>query len=151
MVFIVGGKAQGKLEYALNIYKGREQKNPAVCDGAVCTPEELRQAEIVDHLHEFIRRYPESELCLRKDAVVICDEVGSGIVPLDREERIFRDRVGRTGCRIAAEADCVIRIVYGLPVYLKGEPDFHETITKATYKKHVSHIGETQNCGKIKP
>ena len=42
MVFIVGGKAQGKLEYALNIYKGREQKNPAVCDGAVCTPEELR-------------------------------------------------------------------------------------------------------------
>ncbi len=139
MIFIVGGRAQGKLSYALSIYTDmRQRKNaagsrkeeekaekppaeavPPVCDGAACTPQELSRAGIVDHLHEFIRRYPEEEPRLREDAVVICDEVGSGIVPADREEREFRERVGRIGCRIAAEADSVIRIVCGIPVRLK--------------------------------
>ena len=148
MIFIVGGRAQGKRKYALSLYRDmQEQRNAAgsgeralteeqlkmaasgsgdaaeekeiVCDGAVCTPQELGRAVIIDHLHEFIRRYPGKEPQLRRDAVVICDEVGSGIVPVDREEREFRERVGRIGCRIAEEADSVIRVVYGIPVRLK--------------------------------
>ena len=41
MEFIVGGKAQGKLDYVLKKYGLTEEQ---VCDGAVCTPEELAAA-----------------------------------------------------------------------------------------------------------
>ena len=56
MEFIVGGKAQGKLDYVLKKYGLTEEQ---VCDGAVCTPEELAAAPAVNHFHEFIRRFPQ--------------------------------------------------------------------------------------------
>ena len=77
MEFIVGGKAQGKLDYVLKKYGLTEEQ---VCDGAVCTPEELAAAPAVNHFHEFIRRFPESRPLFRRDAAVICDEVGCGVV-----------------------------------------------------------------------
>ena len=98
MEFIVGGKAQGKLDYVLKKYGLTEEQ---VCDGAVCTPEELAAAPAVNHFHEFIRRFPESRPLFRRDAAVICDEVGCGVVPVNAEERFWRDAVGRAGCRAA--------------------------------------------------
>ncbi len=116
MEFIVGGKAQGKLDYVLKKYGLTEEQ---VCDGAVCTPEELAAAPAVNHFHEFIRRFPESIPLFRRDAAVICDEVGCGVVPVNAEERFWRDAVGRAGCRAAAEADSVVRIVCGIAIPLK--------------------------------
>ena len=116
MEFIVGGKAQGKLDYVLKKYGLTEEQ---VCDGAVCTPEELAAAPAVNHFHEFIRRFPESRPLFRRDAAVICDEVGCGVVPVNAEERFWRDAVGRAGCRAAAEADSVVRIVCGIAIPLK--------------------------------
>ena len=55
----------------------------------------------------------------RRDAAVICDEVGCGVVPVNAEERFWRDAVGRAGCRAAAEADSVVRIVCGIAIPLK--------------------------------
>lgn len=114
--FVVGGKAQGKLNYVMEKYGFKKEE---VCDGAVCTPEELESAAVVDRYHEFIRRFPESRPVFRRDAVVICDEVGGGIVPSDPEERKWREAAGRAGYRAAAEADSVVRVVCGIPVRLK--------------------------------
>ena len=36
------------------------------------------------------------------DTVIICEEVGNGIVPLDSFEREYRERLGRLLCEIAA-------------------------------------------------
>ena len=116
MDFIVGGKAQGKLAYVMQHYRiSRED----VCDGAVCTPEEAEHAAVLWRYHEFIRRFPECRPVFRGDAVVLCDEVGCGIVPVDREERQWRENVGRAGCVLAAEAERVTRIVCGIPIRLK--------------------------------
>ena len=101
MEFIVGGKAQGKLDYVLKKYGLTEEQ---VCDGAVCTPEELAAAPAVNHFHEFIRRFPESRPLFRRDAAVICDEVGCGVVPMEKKERDWRERVGRTCCALAERA-----------------------------------------------
>ena len=56
---------------------------------------------------------------LRKKEVVIVCEVGSGIVPLDRNERETREQTGRLVNRLAAEAEHVVRMVCGLPQVLK--------------------------------
>ncbi len=119
MDLIVGGKAQGKREYMIKAYGLDAAAQAQICDGASCTPQELERAVYVDRFQEFVRRYPEYEPKLREDAVVICDEVSSGIVPLQREERQWRENVGKAGCRVAAEARRVIRVVFGVPVRIK--------------------------------
>lgn len=55
----------------------------------------------------------------REDAVIICDEVGLGVVPISEEERIYRQAVGRLCCRLAQKADCVERVFCGIAVRIK--------------------------------
>ena len=52
--------------------------------------------------------------------VVVSDEVGSGIVPMHAGARAYRDLVGITHQRLAAQADEVHLLVAGLPITLKG-------------------------------
>ena len=54
--------------------------------------------------------------------VVICDEVGCGLVPLDPAQARWRERVGRACCELARRATCVVRVCCGIPAYLKGRP-----------------------------
>ena len=54
------------------------------------------------------------------DAVLTCDEIGGGIVPLDGGERRWREETGRAlGLLAAAEGTRLIRVWYGLPEVLK--------------------------------
>lgn len=52
--------------------------------------------------------------------VVVCTEVGAGVVPIDPEERAFREAAGRLAVALAKRARCVVRVVCGLPQVLKG-------------------------------
>ena len=54
------------------------------------------------------------------DRVIVMDEVGSGIVPMEKADRLWREACGRCGCMIAARADRVIRLVCGIPTIIKG-------------------------------
>ena len=47
------------------------------------------------------------------------DEVGCGIVPLSREDRDYREAVGRAGQKLAEAAREVWRIQCGIPVRIK--------------------------------
>jgi adenosylcobinamide kinase/adenosylcobinamide-phosphate guanylyltransferase len=60
--------------------------------------------------------------CAELDGTVIfvANEVGMGIVPDNALSRQFRDLAGRCNQSIAAGSDCVILVVSGLPVYIKG-------------------------------
>ncbi len=51
--------------------------------------------------------------------VIICNEVGCGIVPVDRTDRLYRETVGRCLCRLAEYSQVVERIVCGLGMRLK--------------------------------
>jgi adenosyl cobinamide kinase/adenosyl cobinamide phosphate guanylyltransferase len=51
--------------------------------------------------------------------IVLCDEVGCGVVPMDREERVWRETVGRLCCRMAGQAERVDRVFCGLAMRLK--------------------------------
>lgn len=128
MELYVGGTAQGKLTYVLE----KQNKNGntiTVADGESCTAEEIKKADIINHLHLFVKRWleegkPKEELL---DAIkqadpkvlLICDEVGAGVVPMKREERDWRETVGRLCCELAKEADRVERIICGIGVRVK--------------------------------
>ena len=55
-----------------------------------------------------------------KPVVMVSNEVGMGLVPDNPLGRRFRDTVGLVNQRIAAEADEVVFMVSGLPLYVKG-------------------------------
>lgn len=125
MRLIVGGRAQGKRAYVETWVPAR-----LIADGKDCGPEALERALALDHLHLLIRRWldagksPLAEaLALAKrrpDLTVICDEVGCGVVPMDRAEREWREAVGRVCCALAKEAE-VERVVCGIPRLLQAK------------------------------
>jgi len=53
------------------------------------------------------------------DCVIAANEVGAGVVPMRKEDRLFREAVGRALCVIAQEAKQVTRCVCGIGVRIK--------------------------------
>ena len=51
--------------------------------------------------------------------VVISCEVGGGVIPLDRGERIWRENAGRLACLLADRADRVILVHCGIGICIK--------------------------------
>ena len=110
MELYIGGTAQGKKVYVTQV-RG------------------IAEARIWDNFEEWFREKlqesaskspsPEAESMAYPDTVIICDEVGSGIVPLDSFEREYRERLGRLLCEIAAKAERVERIVCGIGQRIK--------------------------------
>ena len=56
---------------------------------------------------------------LKNFKVVICDEIGAGVVPMDRFERQWRDEAGLLYQALAREAVIVDRVWAGLAMRLK--------------------------------
>ncbi len=85
---------------------------------------------IVNHFHTWVRGRlteggcPEAEIraFLERcgDCVIICDEIGNGIVPGDRFEREYRERTGRILIELAARAERVERVICGIGQRIKS-------------------------------
>ena len=54
------------------------------------------------------------------EAVVVTDEVGCGIVPLEPFERDWREQTGRICTRLAAASRKVYRVILGIGKEIKG-------------------------------
>jgi adenosylcobinamide kinase/adenosylcobinamide-phosphate guanylyltransferase len=65
-------------------------------------------------LIEAVQRHPGT-------VIFVSGEVGLGIVPENREARLFRDLLGRCNQLLAASADQVTLVACGLPLHLKQE------------------------------
>lgn len=123
MILIIGGRGQGKLDYVRMAYNVKEEEIGT----------DLGQCRVVYGLHNVIRSMveageaPQTAVLAHSQAhpqtIYICDEVGSGVVPIDPGQREWREAVGRCCCALAKEARRVERIFCGLPLVLKGEAE----------------------------
>lgn len=118
MILLIGGTGQGKLVYALE--KTRFSPEDVAYD-----PISARTKPIFDGLAAWVRAHPGEGLGDLLEAnpgvVILCDEVGCGVVPVDPAERAWREEVGRLCCDLAKKAQRVERIFCGLSMVLKGE------------------------------
>ena len=121
---IIGGAFQGKLDYAKKLYPDIEWT-----DGSECALEEIATCSAMNCFHLYVRRWMKAgrtkeELTdtLRKsdrELILICDEVGCGLVPVDAFEREYREAVGRICTVFARRADRVDRVVCGIGTQIK--------------------------------
>lgn len=115
MILVIGGKASGKLDYVRSL--GYEDK--AIADAV------LDGRPVLYNLQDLVFADPKAspqlfEALLEKE-VVVCQELGSGIIPAQAGDREAREATGRLCNRLAAQADQVVRLVCGLPLILKSK------------------------------
>lgn len=127
MQLYIGGFAQGKLNLVLEEHHLSPED---VADGAkIQTEEELRGKKVLNHYHLLVKRQLEQKISpedfilqIKNDfpkLILISDEVGNGIVPMDAFSRDYRERLGRILCDLAAESEKVVRVFCGIGQRLK--------------------------------
>ena len=57
---------------------------------------------------------------LFKDKIIISDEISSGIVPLKKEDRMWREETGRCLQYLSKESSCVYRVFCGISTIIKS-------------------------------
>lgn len=140
MELYIGGFAQGKLEYVKCRYNENQKTEKLFVKVIDCVDSHykkmLLETEcdilILNHLHLWVRDLLDEGMEEEKiqttilswiksnpDAIVICDELGNGIVPIKKQERIWREQTGRLMIELAKQAERVERILCGLGQRLK--------------------------------
>ena len=127
MKLIIGGYAQGKLSYVLQKYN---LKKSMIWDGVIPDENEMQEETVViNHFHSWVKSRilngscPEQEILffLEKypNCVIISDEIGNGIIPLEPFEREYRERTGRILVELASRAEEVERVICGMGQKIK--------------------------------
>ena len=117
MVLVIGGYASGKRDYVQNALGFLEAD---ISDGL------LDARPVLNALQDLVQHClsqggePQSLLpWLLEKQVVVCDEMGSVVVPIDERQDCLREEVGRLCIRLAEQAERVVRVVCGIPQVIK--------------------------------
>lgn len=126
MKLIIGGACQGKKDYVSHKYKITDQQ---ISDGQTLNINEITKFICINNFHLLVKRllennedpteFTERILTQNPEIIIIMDEIGNGIIPLEKSERVWREETGRIGCFLAKQAEEVERIVCGLAVQIK--------------------------------
>jgi len=124
MELIIGGAFQGKSEYAKKHFPKINWVN-----GKEINEEQLLNARGILGFHEYIKNemkqgHDVSTLAKKiieqnPQAVLVSDEVGYGVVPVDAFERAYREAVGRICTELAAYSSRVTRVICGTGMVIK--------------------------------
>lgn len=132
MKLVIGGYAQGKLDYVL---EGKRVTDFCIVDGGFPDAEQLQESKdngktvILNHFHEWMKAGIRQGENIEQEVlefisnvpgcIVISDEIGNGIVPIDSFEREYRERTGRILIKLAEQADEVVRVICGIGQRIK--------------------------------
>ena len=133
MILITGGRAQGKRAFwEKNIASGEGE--PSEISGLWIRGGQTSFDECLDSPYVWVYgtmekrngcRLPDREALTERlfkacpGRVLVTDEIGLGIVPLDPFEREYREETGRICCLLAARSEQVWRVACGLGQRLK--------------------------------
>ena len=126
MTLITGGAYSGKTEFAMRKF-GLEAYD--IADGAYCDPLHDGSARALSNFQLYVKRFgtgsgaalAEKLYTTNPDMIIISNDIGSGIIPMEKSDRIWREEVGRACCYIAEKSEIVIRMCCGIPTVIKGE------------------------------
>ncbi len=111
MKLIVGGYASGKKAFVKEKWGYQENEFTNTLSG---NEQVLYDLQELDCSNQKVMQ----NLLLEKD-VVICNEMGCGIVPMEKEDREKRESVGRLCVELAKEAEEVYRVYAGIGMKIK--------------------------------
>lgn len=149
MILITGGSSQGKYAFARSFLKDAvnatiidgqdmdidkdinsdaEQDTQLACGYCLCR----KKIDLIRHYHGYLRRRmqqgADEEQLLQEtkafceknpDVIVVTEEVGCGVVPMDAFERKWREVCGRASVILAERSEQVYRVICGIPQRLK--------------------------------
>ena len=126
MIVIVGGAYQGKLDYALERFGLVLEEDVYHCDGAgIAIPSGLVCYEIDKWILALLQAGAEVEAAVRQfvetnpSAIVICNDISGGVVPVDPLMRAWRENVGRAMVMLSRQAQEVVRVFCGIATKIK--------------------------------
>ena len=110
MILVIGGRGSGKRAWTARHLGLTPEEMETACRPGGTVLCNLQDREPLPPLEELLNKQ-----------AVICDEIGCGIVPIDRADENWRESVGRLCCALAQKADAVVRVIAGVPQFIKGE------------------------------
>ena len=125
MEMIIGGAFQGKCAYARKTHPEVAWKN-----GADLEKEDLMTVDGVLDFQEYIKKELKADRNVaglaeelsekNPDIILVSQEVGYGVVPMDAFDRKYREAVGRVCTGLAAKCSKVTRVVCGIGTVIKN-------------------------------
>ncbi len=125
MKMIIGGAYQGQIEWAQEQYKDIKW-----VDGETCEFSEIYTCQGIFNFHTYIRRILREEREIATESrlitlaerliannpaiIIVSNEVGYGLVPVDAFDRGYREQVGRVCTQLANASQEVVRVVMGI-------------------------------------
>lgn len=115
MIFVIGGLASGKRDFVKTKFGFSESD---IADAVLDERPVLYNLQdlVASHIDDAEALLP----LLLKKKVIICNETGCGVVPIDKTERLSREATGRICVALAEKAEKVIRLYSGIPKVIKG-------------------------------
>ena len=131
MILIIGSESSGKREYVKSLGYTDDMISECIDDNrpvlyglhkiVAADPEKIRNtlsrienlpADKINPADQWLTNLLDKE-------IIVCNEVGSGIIPMLASERMYREQTGRLCTLLASRAEHVIRMVCGIAVNLK--------------------------------
>lgn len=124
MVLVFGGAYNGKLRYIKEKYNIKEDEI------FFCNGKEIDYSKkVICGLHKFTYELSSSDknalevlkenIDKLDEKIIICDEISSGIVPLEKRDRIWREDTGRCLQYLTEKSSTVVRVFCGIETVLK--------------------------------
>lgn len=125
MILVFGGAYNGKKDFIKEKFNINEE------DIFYCSDGEIDFSKrVICGLHKFTYNntlknkssleYIKENINLFKDKIIISDEISSGIVPLKKEDRMWREETGRCLQYLSKESSCVYRVFCGISTIIKS-------------------------------
>src|SRR6516225_6816511 len=132
ITLVLGGARSGKSRYAEGLIAPQPPPWLYIATAQGCDAEmreriarhRARRAsawQTLEAPHDLASALATAPACRAGPVVLVSNEVGCGIVPDNALARRFADLQGELNQRLAARADCVVLLVAGTPLVVKGK------------------------------
>ena len=129
MILIIGGAYQGKMAFAEQLLEEQKKNGKAgsifpqfhmwVKEHMMADANDISETANSNEKNDKLEKELREKLAQEPDMIIVCNELGCGVVPMDAFDRAWRERTGRLTCALAAQAEAVYRVTCGIGTRIK--------------------------------